>query len=402
MRRRVGFVFTDPLSQLVMPTGREDVELSLRRSVRNARERSRQAEATLDRFGLLPLADQSIYELSGGERQLLALAAVLAVDPEVLVLDEPSTLLDLRNRELLRRTLAGLSQQIILSTHDLELALDLDRVLVVDAGTVVFDGGPAAAVAHYRALCAAGIPAAGAAADAALPHLANPHPGAAVSGHGFLLANYVPGNSLLHRAPLWLKFLLVVGCGMASFLIVDWAVAAAVLALMCALFLLSGAGCARLFRAVRPVLPVLAAIGLFQWWQLGGPTAARIVLNVLVCIVAASILTATTPVQRLLDGVASLARPFQRFGADPERFALTIAIMLRSIPFIAGAYSDVRDSARARGLERNPRALILPVFITTVAFARQTGDALAARGLGEHETEEHAPPATPAAGHALP
>ncbi len=133
------------------------------------------------------------------------------------------------------------------------------------------------------------------------------------------------------------------------------------------------------------MLPVLAAIGLFQWWQLGGPTAARIVLNVLVCIVAASILTATTPVQRLLDGVASLARPFQRFGADPERFALTIAIMLRSIPFIAGAYSDVRDSARARGLERNPRALILPVFITTVAFARQTGDALAARGLGEAE-----------------
>ena len=59
--------------------------------------------------------------------------------------------------------------------------------------------------------------------------------------------------------------------------------------------------------------------------------------------------------------------------------------MLRSIPFIAGAYSDVRDSARARGLERNPRALILPVFITTVAFARQTGDALAARGLGEAE-----------------
>ena len=165
VRRRVGFVFTDPLSQLVMPTGREDVELSLRRSVRNTRERSRQAEATLDRFGLLPLADQSIYELSGGERQLLALAAVLAVDPEVLVLDEPSTLLDLRNRELLRRTLAGLGQQVILSTHDLELALDLDRVLVVDAGSVVFDGGPAAAVAHYRELCATVPPSPGTGLD---------------------------------------------------------------------------------------------------------------------------------------------------------------------------------------------------------------------------------------------
>ena len=130
---------------------------------------------------------------------------------------------------------------------------------------------------------------------------------------------------------------------------------------------------------------MLLAIGFFQWWQLGGPTAARIVLNILVCVVAASLLTATTPIQQLLDGVVRLARPFRRLGADPERFALTIGILLRSIPFIAGTFADVRDSARARGLERNPRALILPVFITSVAYARHTGEALAARGLGEAE-----------------
>lgn len=155
VRGNVGFVFTDPLSQLVMPTGREDVELSLRRSVKNSKERAARAQAVLDRFGLLHLADQSIYELSGGERQLLALAAVLAVDPRVLVLDEPSTLLDLRNRELLRRTVAGLDQQVIMSTHDLDLALDMDRVLVVEAGNIVFDGGATEGVARYRALCAA-------------------------------------------------------------------------------------------------------------------------------------------------------------------------------------------------------------------------------------------------------
>ncbi|MCP8999228.1 energy-coupling factor ABC transporter ATP-binding protein [Pseudarthrobacter sp. RMG13] len=157
VRRQVGFVFTDPLSQLVMPTGREDVELSLRRPVRNGAERRRLAEAALERLGLLPLADQSIYELSGGERQLMALAAVLAVNPAVLVLDEPSTLLDLRNRELLRRTLSGLDQQIVMSTHDLDLALEMDRVLVVEAGRVMFDGGPAAAVDAYRALVTNGL-----------------------------------------------------------------------------------------------------------------------------------------------------------------------------------------------------------------------------------------------------
>ncbi len=202
-------------------------------------------------------------------------------------------------------------------------------------------------------------------------------------GHGFLLANYVPGNSLIHRTPLWLKFVVLAVCGVASFVVVDWVVPAIALGVFCLLFLCTGAGVRRLASAVWPVIPVLAAIGAFQWWQLGGPVAARIVFNVLVCVVAASVLTASTPVQVLLDGVASLARPFRRFGADPERFALTIAVMLRSIPFIAGAFADVRDSARARGLEHNPRARVLPVFITTVAYARQTGEALAARGLGE-------------------
>ncbi|MFJ6310697.1 energy-coupling factor transporter transmembrane component T family protein [Pseudarthrobacter oxydans] len=204
-------------------------------------------------------------------------------------------------------------------------------------------------------------------------------------GHGFLLANYVPGHSLIHRAPLALKFLLVFGCGLASFIVVDWRVSLAVLAGLCGLFLLTGAGLKKLWAAIRPLAAVLVVIGVFQWWMLGAPTAARIVLNILVCVVAASLLTATTPVQRLLDGVVRAAGPFKRFGADPERFALTIAIMLRSIPYIAGTFADVRDSARARGLERNPRALILPVFITSVAFARQTGEALAARGLGEAE-----------------
>jgi energy-coupling factor transporter transmembrane protein EcfT len=104
-----------------------------------------------------------------------------------------------------------------------------------------------------------------------------------------------------------------------------------------------------LWGAIRPLAAVLLVIGLFQWWQLGAPTAARIVLNILVCVVAASLLTATTPVQKLLDGVVKAATPFKRLGADPERFALTIGIMLRSIPYIAGTFADVRDSARARG-----------------------------------------------------
>jgi biotin transport system ATP-binding protein len=150
VRRKVAFAFTDPLSQLVMPTGREDVELSLRRSHRNARARRAAGEAVLDRLGLGALADQSVYDLSGGERQLMALAAVLATEPQILVLDEPTTLLDLRNTKLLRDRLAALPQMLVIATHDLDLAREADRTLVVEAGRIVFDGQPGPAVDDYR------------------------------------------------------------------------------------------------------------------------------------------------------------------------------------------------------------------------------------------------------------
>lgn len=152
VRRRVAFAFTDPLSQLVMPTGREDVELSLRRLHRSRTERRAAADEVLERFGLHHLADQSVYDLSGGERQLMALAAVLATDPALLVLDEPTTLLDRRNTLRLRALLDTLPQSVVLATHDLDVAAAAERTLVVDDGRIVFDGDPGAAVHHYIGL----------------------------------------------------------------------------------------------------------------------------------------------------------------------------------------------------------------------------------------------------------
>lgn len=152
VRQRVGFIFTDPLAQLVMSTPIEDIELSLRRRIRNRKDRETLAYALLEARGLAHLARQSIYDLSGGERQLVALTTVLAVEPSIVVADEPTTLLDLRNRELLRRAFADLDQQVIVSTHDLDLVDDFDRALVVDGGRIVFDGAPGAAVGHYRGL----------------------------------------------------------------------------------------------------------------------------------------------------------------------------------------------------------------------------------------------------------
>jgi biotin transport system ATP-binding protein len=152
VRQRVGFVFTDPEAQLVMPTPLEDVALSLRRLRLSAEERDARARAVLARFGLGERAEVPVHALSGGQKQLLALAGVLATEPDVLVCDEPTTLLDLRWRRAVDELLAGLDQQVLLVTHDLDAAERAERVLVVDAGAVVFDGDPHEAVATYRAL----------------------------------------------------------------------------------------------------------------------------------------------------------------------------------------------------------------------------------------------------------
>ncbi len=155
VRARVGFVFTDPDAQLVMPTVAEDVALSLRRLSLPRAERAAAVERVLARFGLDHLAERSVHALSGGQKQLLALAGVLATDPAVLVCDEPTTLLDLRNTRAVAEVIARLEQRVVLVTHDLDLAAQAERVLVVDRARVVFDGEPHAAVEHYRALMAA-------------------------------------------------------------------------------------------------------------------------------------------------------------------------------------------------------------------------------------------------------
>jgi biotin transport system ATP-binding protein len=154
VRREIGFVFTDPLSQLVLATPADDIELSLRRRIRDRGQRRTAALRLLSDAGLADLADQSVYDLSGGERQLVALTSVLATEPSVVLADEPTTLLDLRNRNRVRTALAALEQQLILATHDLDLAADAERVLVIEAGRVVADGTPDDAIPAYLELAA--------------------------------------------------------------------------------------------------------------------------------------------------------------------------------------------------------------------------------------------------------
>lgn len=210
-------------------------------------------------------------------------------------------------------------------------------------------------------------------------------------GHAYLVAGFVPGHSPLHRSPLWLKAVLLLAVAVlclaspAVSVPVGAAVTTAVLLLVVAGHALAGLPWGRLWRAVKLMWLFLVLIGAYQWWQNGPLVAWQVVGAIVATVLASNILTATTPVDALLDGLAFVVRPLERLGADPERFSLTVALMLRSIPFVIGAFSDVRDAARARGLERNPLARTLPVVIATVGYARATGEALSARGLGDPE-----------------
>jgi biotin transport system ATP-binding protein len=152
VRRRVGFCFTDPDAQIVMPTVAEDVAFGLRRRGLDREEVDRRVETALASYGLQQHRDHPAHLLSGGQKQLLALAAVLVTEPALLVMDEPTTLLDLANARRVAATVRELPQQVVLVTHQLDLIADFDRVLVFHDGRVVDDGPPAAAVAHYRSL----------------------------------------------------------------------------------------------------------------------------------------------------------------------------------------------------------------------------------------------------------
>lgn len=141
IRRRVGIVFQDPDDQLFMTTVGEDVAFGPANfGVRGADLDQRVADA-LAAVGMSEHADRSPLHLSGGQRRRVALATVLACEPEILVLDEPSSNLDPVARRELAEVLLGLDRTLLMVTHDLPYALQLcPRSVVVDEGRIVADG----------------------------------------------------------------------------------------------------------------------------------------------------------------------------------------------------------------------------------------------------------------------
>lgn len=137
IRRRMGLVFQNPDDQLFMPTVLDNVSFGLINEGVKRPEAEDRAMRTLEAMGIATYAERSVNRLSHGQRKRAALASALVVQPEILLLDEPTSDLDPRGRRSLIELLGDQKQTLIIATHDLELTLELaDRILVLDGGAI--------------------------------------------------------------------------------------------------------------------------------------------------------------------------------------------------------------------------------------------------------------------------
>ncbi|MCX5517659.1 ABC transporter ATP-binding protein [Kaistia defluvii] len=150
IRRKVGFVFQNPDHQIVMPIVGEDLAFGLKARKVPKAEIAGRIDAALACYNLGHLRERPVHLLSGGEKQLVALSAVLVTDPEIVVFDEPTTLLDLRNRNRVAAAIDALPHPALVVSHDLDLIAGFERVLMIEDGRVAADGLPSEVLPFYR------------------------------------------------------------------------------------------------------------------------------------------------------------------------------------------------------------------------------------------------------------
>lgn len=196
-----------------------------------------------------------------------------------------------------------------------------------------------------------------------------------------LIGLYQPGDTWLHRLPVGAK---LIGLGVLSVAIVAvrGAVSAVVFAAVAAALVgWAGLGWRTLWRQTRAVLVIALVVGAFQWWLSGPDRAIESLIDLISLTLAALAVTATTQVNDMIDAIVRWCRRLP--GIDAERVGLLLALAIRAVPASIELAGQTMDAAAARGLGRNPRALISPFVIRVVARAQLTGDALAARGIGD-------------------
>jgi biotin transport system permease protein len=194
---------------------------------------------------------------------------------------------------------------------------------------------------------------------------------------------YRPGDSVLHRWPPAAKLLALALAAVALALLRSWWAVLVALVVVVAAYLVAGWGPEEPWRQVWPLRWVVAVLLPFQWWTAGWRAAVVVVGTMLALVAAAGLVTLTTRTSALLDGFERALGPLRRVGVDPARTSLLLALTIRAVPVLVTTLAEVRDARRARGLERSPRALLVPVVVRTLRHADRLGEALVARGVDD-------------------
>lgn len=197
------------------------------------------------------------------------------------------------------------------------------------------------------------------------------------------VGDYQPGTSVLHRLPVGTKLLGLVVLSVVAVVFRGPATTSGLLVLAVLLCLVAGVRLGRAARALRGILIGMTLLAAYQTWQRGAEHAYVVVGAFIALVLLATAFTTTTSVERMIDAITRWLEPFRRFGVRPDLVALAFSLMIRGIPLTLEIAAQTRDAARARGLDRNPRAYLTPLVIRVVAHARATGDALHARGIGD-------------------
>ena len=198
-----------------------------------------------------------------------------------------------------------------------------------------------------------------------------------------LVGVYQPGTSLLHRLPVGPKVAALSVFSLSVVLVRSMPASFAFLAVAIALAALARLDLRMLVRATRSIVLFAVIFAALQWLLYGPAKATETLVDLIALALAAIVVSATTPVNAMLDALVRWIRPLRHVGVDPERVAMAFTLAIQALPGTVALAVETRDAARARGLGRHPRAYLTPFVIRVVARAQETGDALHARGIGD-------------------
>lgn len=204
-----------------------------------------------------------------------------------------------------------------------------------------------------------------------------------MNAHQSIFGSFEPGTGWLFRLPVGWKYALMLAIAIPPLFLWSWWATLAALTVAVACLRTSGIGWRRIFTLGWYLWVLLAVMAVYQAVSTLFEAAFVAPGNLLAAVLAARILTLTTSTPVLLDALSVAFKPLRLVGLNPDAASLMVALMLRSVPYLAGSMQDARDAARARGSDRNPVFLLTPAVVGAVAYAQRTGEALHARGLPE-------------------